>query len=323
MVKVNFEPARDILSLAGKVILVTGSNAGIGKATVRALARHDPARIYLCGRRHEAAEQTAKELCAETHFDSIVVLDLMLDSLESVKNAAAVVLANETRLDLLFLNAGVANTPHGLTKEGYELHFGINHVGHAMLTQMLMPLLLRTQAQPGTDVRIVITSSSAVFVPMLPNGGLALQAMRKPDAFGAMTLYAHSKLANALFAAKLAALYPSLSVSAVHPGVVKSDIWGKGTGGLLSLIRRSLVMAVMVDIDEGAKTQLWCATAPRAQPTKGGENPTGVVSGAFYYPVGKLMPYKGYSAKKELVDELWKWTADELVKHGGPGWVEA
>ncbi|CAK7216219.1 hypothetical protein SBRCBS47491_002747 [Sporothrix bragantina] len=319
---VSFEPARDIPSLAGKVILVTGGNAGIGKATIRALAKHDPARIYLCGRRHDACERIAKELRAETHCDGIVVLDLDLNSLESVKKAAATFLEKENRLDLLFLNAGVANTAHALTKEGYETQFGINHVGHALLTQLLMPVLLRTQAQPGGDVRVVVTSSNAAFTTMLlPSGGLDLKAMRKADAYSTMMLYAHSKLANALFAIKLARQYPSLSVTVLHPGVVKSEIWGKGAGGLVSMLLRPLMMAMWVNIDEGAKTQLWCATAPRAQPTKGTTKPTGVVSGAFYQPTGKLVPYKGATAKQELVEELWTWTNDELAKHGGPGWA--
>ncbi|CAK7204661.1 hypothetical protein SEUCBS139899_007420 [Sporothrix eucalyptigena] len=320
-----FEPARDIPNLQGKVVLVTGGNAGVGKATVRAIAHHDPAKIYLCGRRPAAIEKAAADLRSETHFDGIVTLEMDLGSLESVKKAANIVLDNETRLDLLFLNAGVAGTAPALTKEGYEAQFGINHVGHAMLTQMLLPLLLSTQKIQSADVRVVLTSSNAAFAPpmMLPSGGLDLDAMRRPDACSPMTLYSHSKLANVLFARKLAALYPSLSVTVVHPGVVKSEIWGKGAGGFVSMLLRPLMMAMWVSIDEGAKTQLWCASVPRATQPKGTNKPTGVISGAFYTPVGKLQPYKGVTAKTELVDALWTWTTDELAKHGGPGWEGA
>lgn len=320
MARDRFEPARDIPSLKGKVTLVTGGNAGIGKATVRALAVHDPAAIYLCGRRHDASETAAAELRTETGYKNIVVLDMDLASLESVKKAAAVFLARETRLDLLFLNAGVAGTAYALSKEGYESQFGINHVGHALLTQLLMPTLLSTQAATdGGDARVVLTSSNGAFAPgaMLPHGGLNLAAMRQPDAYQPMSLYCHSKLANALFGRKLATEYPSLSVTSVHPGVVKSDIWGKGSGSLISKILRPFMMAQWVSIDEGAKSQLWCATTQRA----GDKKTDGVVSGAFYVPVGKLQPYKGFTAKQELVDELWDWTTEELAKHGGPGWV--
>ncbi|KJR81431.1 short-chain dehydrogenase [Sporothrix schenckii 1099-18] len=328
MAPTPFEPARDIPSLTGKVALVTGGNAGIGKATVRALAYHSPKAIYLCGRRHEACEATAAALRQETGYESIVVLDMDLSSLKSVKTAAAAFLGRESRLDLLFLNAGVASVAPTLTKEGYEAQFGINHVGHALLTQLLLPVLLATQAASTSggdvrDVRVVLTSSNAAFAgAALPRGGLALDAMRTPDPFAPFTLYAHSKLANALFARRLAADYPSLSVTAVQPGVVKSDIWGKGAGGFFSLIMRTVMRFVWVDIDEGAKTQLWCATAKRSTSTKPGHTgDAGVVSGAFYVPVGKLQPYKGATAKQELVDALWDWTTEELAKHGGPGWA--
>lgn len=319
----TFEPARDIPSLKGKVALVTGGNAGIGKATVRALAYHDPKAIYLCGRRHEASENAAADLRKETGYQNIIVLDMDLASLESVKKAAAVFLGREDRLDLLFLNAGVAGTAYALTKDGYESQFGINHIGHTLLTQLLMPTLLATQeAGPDSDVRIVLTSSNAAFAPsmMLPAGGLDLKSVRKPDAYRPMTLYSQSKLANALFARKLATEYPSLSTSVVHPGVVKSDIWGKNAGGFVSMLLKMIMSFQMVNIDEGAKTQLWCATAPRST-VKTDKKTKGVVSGAFYAPVGKLWPYKGASANQALVDELWNWTNDELAKHGGPGWA--
>lgn len=325
MAKYAFEPARDIPSLKGKVILVTGGNAGIGKGTIRALAAHDPAKIYLCARRREAGMAAAAELKDETHYAGITVFDLDLASLESVKKCAAAFTSAETRLDILFLNAGIASTAPALTKEGYEAQFGVNHVGHALLTQLLLPMLLETQ-RSGGDVRVVATASNIAMSPMLPKGGLDLSAMRQPGALSPIALYANSKLANVLFSRKLAVLYPTLSVTAIHPGVVKSDIWGKGAGGLMSMIMRPFIMYQWVDIDEGAKSQLWCATAPRAKGGAAAAAATatgGVHSGTYYTPVGKIKEYSGPSADQALVDELWTWTTDELAKHGGPGWVSA
>jgi NAD(P)-dependent dehydrogenase (short-subunit alcohol dehydrogenase family) len=110
MARDTFEPAKDIPNLKGKVVLVTGGNAGIGKATIRAIAIHDPARIYLCARRRSAAETAAAELRAESRYNRIDILDLDLASLDSVKKCAAEFTERENRLDLLFLNAGVAST---------------------------------------------------------------------------------------------------------------------------------------------------------------------------------------------------------------------
>ncbi|KAK9318924.1 hypothetical protein V1517DRAFT_349555 [Lipomyces orientalis] len=314
MAKDTFEPAKDIPSLKGKVILVTGGNAGIGKATIRAIALHDPARIYLCARRRSAAETAAAELRAESQYNRIDVLDLDLASLDSVKKCAAEFNEKENRLDLLFLNAGVAGTAPALTREGYEFQFGVNHVGHALLTQLLMPKMLQTRGEdPTTDVRIVATASNAAFAPFLPKGGLVLNAMRQPNAYSPLALYAHSKLANVLFIRKISQMYPNISAIAAHPGVVKSDIWGKGAGGLFSILYRPVVWATWVNIDQGAKSQLWCATAPL-----GGA--TGVKTGQYYQPVGKIRMLKGAGADQSLTDELWEWTTNELANHNSKGW---
>ncbi|KAL6241306.1 hypothetical protein RBB50_011779 [Rhinocladiella similis] len=314
MARDTFDPAQDIPNLNGKVVLVTGGNAGIGKATIRALARHSPARIYLCARRREAAETAAAGLRSESRFDRIHILDLDLATLDSVKKCAAEFNEKENRLDLLFLNAGVASTAPALTREGYEFQFGVNHLGHALLTQLLMPKMLQTRRDdPKADVRVIATASNAAFAPMLPKGGLALNAMRRPDAFSPIGLYAHSKLANVLFIRKLSQKYPEILATAVHPGVVKSDIWGKGAGGLFSILYRPIVWATSVDIDQGAKSQLWCASAPLG-------GPTGVESGQYYQPVGKIRLLKGAAADQKLADELWEWTNTELASHGGKGW---
>jgi NAD(P)-dependent dehydrogenase (short-subunit alcohol dehydrogenase family) len=314
MAKVTFDPRKDIPSLKGKVILVTGGNAGIGKATIRALALHDPARIYLCARRRLAAESAAVELKAETRYAGIEILDLDLASLENVKKCAAEFNKRESRLDLLFLNAGVASTAPALTKEGYEYQFGVNHVGHALLTQLLLPKMLQArQEDPKADVRIIATSSNAAFAPFVPKGGLALNSMRQPDAYSPISLYAHSKLANVLFIRKVSQLYPDIMAVAAHPGVVKSDIWGKGGGGLFSILYTPIRLATWVSIDEGAKSQLWCAASSLGREI-------GAKSGHYYEPVGKDKVLKGAAGEQNLVDKLWEWTNNEIVSYNSTGW---
>ena len=317
MAKVTFDPSKDIPSLKGKVILVTGGNAGLGKATIHALALHDPARIYLCARRRTSAETAAAELEAETKYNRISVLDLDLASLDSVKKCAAEFNEKESRLDLLFLNAGVATTAPALTQEGYELQFGINHMGHALLAQLLLPKMLRMlREDPKADVRIIVIASNAAIAPVLPKGGLVLNAMRRRDAYIPIRLYAHSKLANILFTRKLSQLYPQILTVALHPGTVKSDIWGKSAGGLLSFLYTPIVWATWVSNTEGAKTQLWCATASR-------DGPAGVKTGHYYQPVAKDRVLKGPAGDQKLADELWDWTNKELASHNGPGWPSA
>ncbi|KAL2837575.1 hypothetical protein BJY01DRAFT_220833 [Aspergillus pseudoustus] len=329
-----FDSTTSIPSLTGKTILLTGGNTGIGKATLHALALHSPAHIYLCGRRRTASESAAADIAAQASYprDRITVLELDLASLSSVAACAAQFAAREERLHLLFLNAGIASTPPATTEDGYERQFGVNHMGHALLVMLLLPILLRTRAEKGDrdgsdgDVRIIATASNAAFVPFLPKHegkrGLLIRdddAIRSPTGgSGAgnspFSLYAHSKLANVLFIRGLARAYPGLILAAaVHPGFVKTEIWGKGAGGFMSMLLRPVLWAIGVDAWDGAKSQLWAATAPRRV----------VESGGYYEPVGKRKVLdSGPAADDGLVDELWEWTSRELVRAGyaGKGW---
>ena len=304
-----------IPNLKGKIILITGGNAGIGAATVRALAAHNPTRIYICSRSRAKAEPFLKDLRGRHSSVDFQVLQLDLSSFDSIKACAAAFFRTGDHLDLLFLNAGVAVIAPALTSEGYEMQFGVNHMGHALLTQLLMPKLLQT-SRGGADVRIVVISSDAAN-HFLPKSGLALGQMHAANPFSSMTLYSHSKLANVLFAAKLAETYRGITTTAAHPGTVKSEIWGKGDGAkLLSVMFAPVVWLTGVSTEEGARSQLWCGTAERKSSAASG----GVESGSFYVPVGKKQNRP--ASDRAQMEELWRWTNEELARHGAPGWPE-
>ncbi|KAK5122611.1 hypothetical protein LTR85_003874 [Meristemomyces frigidus] len=309
----TFDPTKDIGDLNGKTILVTGGNAGIGEATVRALAMHKPACLYLCARNTTTAH-TVVESIRETNPEAkIEILQLDLSSFDSIKECAAEFNAKSDRLDILVLNAGVGVTAPKLTNEGYESQFGINHLGHSLLTQLILPKMLEThRREPGADVRITVTSSMGAN-RFAPSSGLALGDMHDANAFkSSMTRYGHSKLANILFARKLAQLYPSITTTSTHPGLVKSAIWGRMDGpAWQSWLFAPLVYLTGVTTAEGAKTQLWAATA------------NGVETGKYYEPIGKATYGSENANSQELTDELWEWTRKEVAKHGGPGWPPA
>lgn len=184
-----FEPARDIPSQEGRVIIITGAAGDLGRQTAVELARYGrPARIYVADLpRDDAAKNAlAKRITQEAYGGSqaaersndpvfplteIRFLDLDLSSLNSVRQAAAEFVAQEERLDILFLNAGILHVAPGTTSDGYEVHFGINYLGHALLSRLLIPTLLRTaRKESQTDVRIVITSSEGHLVA--PKNGI-------------------------------------------------------------------------------------------------------------------------------------------------------
>lgn len=206
----SFEPARDIPSLAGKVVLITGAAGDIGRVTATALARHGrPARIYVAdlpprdeGARAQLVEGITREVAQQgqqspsqpdnegiqppedegSPTTDVRFLDLDLGSFESVRRFAAEFLAQEQRLDILILNAGIIRVASGVTKEGHESHFGINYLGHALLVKLLTPVMLRTaEAQPegaGREgaVRLVVVSSEGHL--MAPKEGVVFDTLK-------------------------------------------------------------------------------------------------------------------------------------------------
>ena len=202
------------------------------------------------------------------------------------------------------LNAGIMAVPAATTKEGYEIQFGTNHVGHALLTKLLLPTLLKTAALPGADVRVVALSS---FGHMMASGIMfdGLKSEKGGLATG-LTRYAQSKLANILFVRELHKRFGEKGITAasVHPGVVKTELYrtmfgsGFGVGNLTKMLYTS--------VPDGAKNQLWAATA------KKGDGAKEVKGGVYYTPVGVPDQCTNVSKDPELAAKLWDWTEKEL-----------
>ncbi|KAK1760358.1 hypothetical protein QBC47DRAFT_366931 [Echria macrotheca] len=298
----SFNPATDIPAQTGRVILVTGGNSGLGKQSVLQLARHNPACIWLCAR-GEARAQAAIDDIRAAVLDStttIKPLDLDLTSFASIKAAARRVLAESDRLDILMLNAGIMATPPGLTAEGYEIQFGTNHVGHALLTKLLLPLVLKT-ASEHKDVRIVVLSSAAF--QLSPRQGIMFDTLKtKQEDTHTALRYGQSKLANILFAAEMARRYPQITTVSVHPGTVSTNL--ANAFGNSSVLLKPLLWfyfnIVATSAENGARNQLWAATAE------------GVKSGLYYTPVGNDRGMVGMAKDEELAGKLWEWTEKEL-----------
>lgn len=245
---------------------------------------------------------------------NITVLQLDLASLESVKQCAKAFNEASMRLDILVLNAGVAGVAPGLTKEGYEMHFGTNYLGHALLTQLLLPKMFETRRQdPSADLRIHVTASQAG-VQLALSSGLALSYTRQPSpGSGGTQRYGHSKVANLLFMRKLSQQFPSILIMASHPGLVKTESWGKVTGSKTLMAFKPLSMLMGVTSEEGAKNQLWCVTTR--------QGPSGVENGKYYLPVGKEYELKNkHPSNQSQADQLWHWTNEEFKKYDAPGW---
>src|ERR1700712_795182 len=191
---------------------------------VLALAKHNPECIYLGSRSAEKGKAAIQEIKTQVPDANIQLLEIDLASLESVAAAASTFQSQSTRLDILINNGGIANVPPGITKDGFEIQFGTNYIGHFLLTKLLLPTMLKTAAESKTpdSVRIVNLSSDGHYHALAP--GINFEDLTHGNAW---TRYAQSKLANLLHAKALAKRYPTIISTSVHPGTVGTKIFEK------------------------------------------------------------------------------------------------
>jgi retinol dehydrogenase 12 len=266
--------------LSGRTYLVTGGNTGIGLATATALAGRG-GRVYVASRSRQKGEAAVASIVSATGNDAVSFLPLDLADLASVKASAQAFLALGEPLHVLINNAGVAGR-RGLTKDGFELLFGVNHLGHFAFTSALLGRLTETGA------RIVNVSSDAHYQAK----GIDFGALRRAGRdFTGMHEYAISKLCNVLFTQELARRLDGTGVTcyALHPGVVASDIWRRVPWPI-----RPLVTMRMLSTDQGARTSLYCATAAEL----------GTQSGRYYEDCKERAP--SAVATEELGKLLWE-----------------
>lgn len=298
-----FDPVKDIPPLDGKVILVTGGSSGLGKQAIAYLAQHNPSQIWLAAQDVEEAEAACIDIRQQAHQVDLRILLLDLNSLDAVKQAATTFLAQVDRLDILMLNAGVMCVPSGLTEDGFEKHFGINHMGHALLTKVLLPLLTKT-ASTSNDARVIVVSSYSHW--NAPENGILFDTLKTPAAhLSGSQRYAQSKLANILFARHLASQHPYLTVVAVHPGAADTNLHTNATDSrLIDRIMKRYVYRFLLfsSVATAAKHQVWAATKK------------GLVSGEYYEPLGIVGGGRPEGKDSQLAQKLWDWTEAELLR---------
>ncbi|KAI1426625.1 dehydrogenase with different specificitie [Xylaria sp. FL1777] len=297
-------PERHMPDLSGKVILVTGGTNGLGAKTVLALAQRNPATIYLTGRNASAAKDIIEKARASGSRTQITFLQSDMTDLATVRDAADKVLAAERRLDVLMANAGIMAKPPALTKDGYELQFGTNHLGNALFVRKLLPLLESTAAQ-GLDARVIVITSLGW--QGAPTGGILFDDLKTPQDmfFGSWFRYGQSKLANLIYAKELAKRYPEITSVSVTPGVVQTDLVTS-----LPWAHRAFVAVTTVGMkrkaEEGAWSQLWCVAAPKTELQRH--------NGGFFEPVGIVSDKtSSYTEDPELANKLWDFTEEVLA----------
>jgi NAD(P)-dependent dehydrogenase (short-subunit alcohol dehydrogenase family) len=255
--------------------LVTGANTGIGLATAQALAGRG-GRVYVASRSREKGSAAVAAIKAFSGSDTVWFLPLDLADLDSVRACASSFLARGEPLHVLVNNAG-------LTKQGFELMFGVNHLGHFVLTNALLGCL-----EASAPARVVTVSSDSHYAAR----GIDWDALRRPSrGVTGLPGYSVSKLCNVLFSAELARRTAGTGVTtyALHPGMVASDIWRRVPWPV-----RPLILRRMLTVEQGAETSLYCATSSEVAAD----------SGLFYDKCAEREPSP--VATPALAAELWK-----------------
>lgn len=250
-------------AMAGRVALVTGGNAGLGKETAVALAAMG-AHVVFTSRDAARGEAALREIRTRCAGASVEVLPLDLARFRSVRDLVAEFAAAHDRLDVLVNNAGVVLRTRQVTDDGHETTFQVNHLAPFLLT-----LLLHDHLAAAGDARVVNVAS--VVHRMVPNG-LDFDDLQSQRRYHSFTAYCRTKLANILFARELARRWAvdHVTANAVHPGYVASQ-WGRNgdlgrTASLFLRIGRPIARSAA----NGARTQVHLASAPEVAGVTGG-----------------------------------------------------
>ncbi|NKB99298.1 MAG: SDR family NAD(P)-dependent oxidoreductase [Pseudomonadales bacterium] len=271
------------IDLRGKIALVTGVNSGIGMETMRVLALRGAHVIGTC-RTFEKAETACASVSGLTTPMACELADL-----DSVRDCAARIKGDFSQLDIVIANAGIMALPKLEQAHGIELQFATNHLGHFLLVTSLVESL-------AEDARVVIVSSEAH--RSTPKGGIEFDNLSGETGYSALRAYGQSKLANILFANRLAKqLEGRATVNSLHPGVIGTNL-GRHIHPMLAWTLGLVMFPFAKTIPQGAATSCYVATAPELDNVSG-----------RYFSDCEEKAATTFATSEQLADRLW--TASE------------
>ncbi|XP_002032781.2 retinol dehydrogenase 12 [Drosophila sechellia] len=247
----------------GKVFIVTGANTGIGKETVLEIAKRGGT-VYMACRDMNRCEKARQDIIRETNNQNIFSRELDLSSMESIRKFAAGFKKEQDKLHVLINNAGVMHCPKTLTKDGFEMQLGVNHMGHFLLTHLLLDVLKKTAPS-----RIVNVSSLAH-----THGSINTADLNSEKSYSRIGAYSQSKLANVLFTRELAKRLEGTGVTtnSLHPGAVDTELqrnWKFLENPFAQLLVKPLLWVLFKTPRNGAQTTLYAALDPALKDVSG------------------------------------------------------
>lgn len=246
-------------TMKGKICLVTGANAGIGKTTALGLAKIGAA-VVMVSRNQERGEAARAEIMAESENDAVDLMIADLSSQQSIRQLAEDFKTRYERLDVLVNNAGGIFGSPSLTVDGLEYTFALNHLSYFLLTNLLLERI-----KESSPARIVNVSSQAQ-----ADATINFDDLQSEQNYNARRVYGQSKLANILFTYELARRLDGVDVTtnALHPGVVRTNFGRESTSRAFALMMR-LLGPFLASPEKGASTSIYLATAPGVEGVTG------------------------------------------------------
>lgn len=283
--------------------IVTGATNGIGKETARVLALRG-AKVIIPTRTLESGMKVKESLADQIPISKLHVMEVDLSSLDSVCSFARSFNSSHKYLNVLINNAGIMACPFQLSRDGIELQFATNHVGHFLLTKLLLDKMKSTARQTGVQGRIINVSSVAH--KRSDGSCFDLNKLNDKSRYNPFIAYSHSKLANIFHANELARRFQeegcNLTANSVHPGIIVTNIarYVATNSVLISIL--SVAKPFLKSMPEGAATTCYLALHPDV---KG-------VSGKYFADCNEATP-TAVARDAELAKRLWAFS-EELVE---------
>ncbi|XP_051969284.1 retinol dehydrogenase 12-like isoform X1 [Xyrauchen texanus] len=276
--------------LDDKTVIITGANTGIGKETARDLAKRG-ARVIMACRDLEKAEEARKELMEDSGNQNIVINKLDLSDTKSIRAFAELINKEEKKVNILINNAGIMMCPFSKTADGFEMQFGVNHLGHFLLTYLLLDILKKS-----APARIINVASVAHTW-----GSICLDDINSEKSYSPRRAYGQSKLANILCTHSLAKRLQGTGVTvySLHPGVVQSELFRN--------LSKPVQIAVKVfrpftkTTVQGAQTTIYCAVESELDKESGG-----------YYSDCATARCSREASDDEMAQKLWELSCQML-----------
>ncbi|KAI0683583.1 NAD-binding protein [Cytidiella melzeri] len=306
----------DVSDLQGKTALVTGGTGGIGFEVAKAFALAN-AKVFLLSRKEENGDSAVAKIQEASSRADITFVQCDLGNLAQVRSVADTLAKQEDRLDLVICGAGVGVNAYAESSDGIDRHVAVNHLGHMLLVNRLLPLLRKTSRLPNTSAPRIVSISSELHRAAPSATSFASIDELNDSSLSAVALYGRSKLANILFTKyglEDRVLRPNndnIIALATHPGAVhtgQQDQFKEAYGQVFGTVMKYSVIPFMREPDQGSLSTLWAATSDSIDGDLVG------YQGKYFTDPAVVGDESKQACDPELGQRLWK-LSEELIKH--------